>query len=232
MIKSVIFDLTQTLINSADGFRSAEKAAQRKIADDLNPSSYDEFMAIYRQVRACFHDVSKTSRIDIWSEVYRRHGQQPDVQRLGQWSDEYWDIVEALTCLFPETERILDALGKQYSLGLITNIQHPGRHLLDSFPDLKQRFSTCVLAGAGSMPPKPAPEPFLQCLKALGVEPAETVYVGDDWRIDMQGGQAQGLHVVWLQHALLHRTFPQQITSVPIITSLEPLLKLELLLEN
>ena len=232
MIKAVVFDLTQTLINSADGFRAAEKAAQKQISDDLNPSSHDDFMAIYRQVRARFHNASKTSRIDIWSEVYRQHERQPDIQRLSQWSDEYWDQVEALTSLFPETERVLDALGKQYSLGLITNIQHPGRHLLDAFPDLRRRFSACVLAGAGGMPPKPASEPFLQCLKDLSIDPAETVYVGDDWRIDIQGGQAEGLRVVWLQHALLRRTFPQVKTAVPIITSLEPLLNLKSLLED
>lgn len=232
MIDAVIFDLTQTLINSADGFRAAEKAAQTRLADDLNPSSHDGFMQVYRTVRASFHDTSQTSRIDIWKEVYHRLGQEPDAGSLKQWEDEYWDQVEALTKPFPETERVLDALGERYRLGLVTNIQHPTRHLLDAFPKLKGRFDACVLAGACGMPAKPAPEPFLECLQLLGVAPEATVYVGDDWRIDIQGGRAVGLHVVWLQHTLLCRTFPQKESHAPIITSLEPLLDLESLLEE
>ena len=230
--QAVIFDLTQTLVNSADGFRAAEKAAQEQIADDLNPSSPDEFMAIYRQVKTRFQDASQASRADIWKDVYHRYGREPDARRLSRWEDEYWDRVEALTSLFPETERVLDVLGERYPLGLVTNIQHSNRHLLDAFPDLKRRFGACVLAGARGMPAKPAPEPFRQCLQDLGVDPAATVYVGDDWRIDIQGAQAAGLRVVWLQHALLRRTFPQAETDVPIITSLEPLLNIESLLDN
>ncbi len=231
MTEALIFDLTQTLINSADGFRAAEKAAQKLIADDINPPSYEAFLAIYREVRALFHTQSRTSRIELWQEVYRRHDLKPNMSRLDQWEKEYWDRVKKLSHLFPETEWVLDALCAEYQLGLVSNIQHPGQHLLDSFPELKQRFDSCVLAGEDGMPPKPATEPFTKCLQQLGVSPDAAVYIGDDWRIDMQGGQDAGMRVIWIQHALLKRRFPQVETNIPIITTLEPLLNLKPLLE-
>ena len=232
MIKAVIFDLTQTLVNSANGFRAAEKAVQARIASDLNSPSPEQFMAIYRRIRADFHKASQTSRIDIWQEVYRQHGRRPDLRLLHQWEDEYWDLVLERTSLFPETERVLDALATRYAIGLVTNVQHPERHLLDFFPQLKRRIDVAVLAGGSELPPKPAPGPFLRCLANLGVSPDETVYIGDDWHIDIRGALTVGLRVIWLQHALLQRSFPQTETAIPIIRSLEPLLDLKSLLRT
>ncbi len=231
MTEALIFDLTQTLINSADGFRAAEKAAQKLIADDINPPSHEAFLAIYREVRALFHTQSRTSRIELWQEVYQRHDLKPNMSHLDQWEKEYWDRVKGMSRLFPETERVLDALCSKYRLGLVSNIQHPGQHLLDSFPEIKQRFDCCVLAGADGMPPKPAAEPFAKCLQQLGVSPDMAVYIGDDWGIDMQGGVNVGMRVIWIKHTLLKRRFPQVETDIPIITSLEPLLNLKSLLE-
>jgi putative hydrolase of the HAD superfamily len=115
---------------------------------------------------------------------------------------------------------------------LVTNVQHPDRHLLDFFPQLKRRVDVAILAGGRELPPKPAPEPFLRCLDDLGVDPDEAVYVGDDWHIDIQGARAVGLRVIWLQHALIQRSFPQTETAIPIIKGLEPLLDLESLLRS
>ena len=36
MIKAVIFDFGQTLVDSAEGFRSAEKQVEKKIFDEIN----------------------------------------------------------------------------------------------------------------------------------------------------------------------------------------------------
>ena len=49
MIKAVIFDFGQTLVNSAYGFRTAEKEAQDKLFKNLGLTVRDDFMAIYRR---------------------------------------------------------------------------------------------------------------------------------------------------------------------------------------
>jgi FMN phosphatase YigB (HAD superfamily) len=58
-------------------------------------------------------------------------------------------------------------------------------------------------------------------------DPHEGVYVGDDWRIDICGSQAVGMHPVWLQHRLVKRHWPLVETTVPVINGLERLLDIE-----
>ena len=84
-----------------------------------------------------------------------------------------------------------------------------------------------VVAGEGGVSPKPDPLPFRFCLAQLGIAPDEAVYVGDDWRIDICGSQAVGMHPVWLQHRLVERRWPAVKTSVPVIDGLERLLDIE-----
>jgi putative hydrolase of the HAD superfamily len=45
---------------------------------------------------------------------------------------------------------------------------------------------------------KPDPAIFLAACAALGVAPQDTVYVGDDILLDVQGAQRAGLRAVWL----------------------------------
>ena len=62
MIRAVIFDFGQTLVDSAEGFRSAEKQVEKKIFDDLALTSWQEFLENYRKIRRQFHEKSSFSR--------------------------------------------------------------------------------------------------------------------------------------------------------------------------
>ncbi|MBC8246152.1 MAG: hypothetical protein H8E81_01075, partial [Deltaproteobacteria bacterium] len=70
MIKAVLFDFGQTLVNSADGFRLAEKEAKEKLFSDLSLTRREDFLNIYRRLRQEFHEKSNFSRISLWQEVY------------------------------------------------------------------------------------------------------------------------------------------------------------------
>lgn len=69
-IKAILFDFGQTLADSAEGFRSAEKVAQEKIFKDLAITEWDQFLQNYRRIRADFHAKSNLSRFNIWRQVY------------------------------------------------------------------------------------------------------------------------------------------------------------------
>jgi len=56
MTKAVLLDFTQTLANSTDGFRAAEKQVEIWIVADLGLSSWDDFIAGYRELRRQFND--------------------------------------------------------------------------------------------------------------------------------------------------------------------------------
>jgi putative hydrolase of the HAD superfamily len=142
---------------------------------------------------------------------------------------DYWRTVRSKTKLFPEAKGVLEKLASGYKLALITNTQGLGsraNHRITHYPEMASFFETTIIAGEGDVPAKPSPEPFLRCLAVLEIEPHEAVYVGDDWRIDICGAQAVGIHPVWLQHQSVTRKWPKVETSIPVITSLEPLLDL------
>jgi HAD superfamily hydrolase (TIGR01549 family) len=230
MIKAILFDLGQTLVDSADGFRSAEKQAQKRIFSDFGYAQWEDFISEYRRLRTTFHDRSDFSRRAIWQALYEHYGQEPDMRLLEKWEDDYWETVMAETTLFPETERVLEGLASEYPVALVTNTQGQktsGKHRLGQFPELERFFKVIIVAGESRVPPKPAPAPFLLCLERLGIHHSEAVYVGDDWRIDICGARNVGIQPIWIQHQSVHRSWPAVETSVPIITSLDPLLSLE-----
>ncbi len=82
MIKAVIFDFGQTLIDSAEGFRSAEKKVEKKIFKELALTSWQEFLEIYRKIRKKCHEKSNFSRKAMWQEIYWYYCRQCDEKLL------------------------------------------------------------------------------------------------------------------------------------------------------
>jgi len=232
LIKAVIFDFGQTLADSADGFREAEKEAQDSIFDHMALSLKEKFLDRYRQIRKEFHGRSNFSRIAMWREVYHYHCLVPDEAVLSVWEARYWDTVKARTALFPEALGVLKALNTRFRVALITNTQGQpisGTHRLREFPEIEKYFRAIVVAGENGIPPKPAPEPFRRCLEMLGIAPERAVYVGDDWGNDVCGSRDAGLHPVWIRHASVKRNWPAVETDAPVITRLDELFGLRLL---
>lgn len=230
MIKAILFDFGQTLVDAAAGFRSAEKEAQAKLFANMSLTMHEDFMAHYRRIRKEFHARSDFSRVSLWREVYYYYCLEFDDQLLETWESEYWETVRAHSVIFPETINVLKRLSSSYQLGLISNTQgqqRTGTHRLSQFPQLEKYFKVIIIAGEDGISPKPDRQPFHLCLQGLDMKPAEAVYVGDDYRIDICGAQAIGMHAVWIQHHGVNRSWPEVETSVPIITCLDQLLDIE-----
>lgn len=230
MLKAIIFDFGQTLVDSADGFRKAEKEAQDKLLRHLGLLDREDFLTIYRRLRQEFHDRSDFSRRSLFNEVYFYYCLAADEQQLEQWETDYWQTVKDHTRIFPEAEAVLANLNARYSVALITNTQgqrSSGTHRISLFPELEKFFKIIVVAGEGGIPAKPDPEPFRRCLTKLGIAPSEAVYVGDDWRIDICGARDAGLHAVWLKHHTVKRNWPQVEEAVPEISNLNALLEID-----
>jgi HAD superfamily hydrolase (TIGR01549 family) len=235
MIRAIVFDFGQTLVDSADGFRTAEKEAQRLACAALGRPAGEEFLPVYREIRSRFHARSDFSRKRLLEAVFRHYGQEPDPVKLEAWEAGYWERIKAMTRIFPEAEEVLATLRNRYRLALITNTQgqtEEGKHRLGNHPTLMGFFEAILVAGEGGIPAKPDPLPFRLCLNQLKIAPDEAVYVGDDWRIDICGSEAVGMHPVWLRHRSLRRNWPQVETSVPVIDSLERLLGVERLIRG
>jgi len=235
MIKAVLFDFDQTLVDSAEGFRYAEKQAQKKIFENIIVTSWDDFLSVYRRLRKQFHAVSNLSRKALWEEVHWYYCRSCDPSLLERWEDDYWQAVKARTVLFPEALSTLQSLGRRYKLAAISNTQAQAgaqKHRLIETPHLMACFDAVMVAGEGGVPPKPDRRVFLACLETLDVDPSQAVYVGDDWRADICGAADAGLRAIWIKHRLLCRSWPRpdREISAPVITSLENLLDIDSIL--
>jgi N-acetyl-D-muramate 6-phosphate phosphatase len=104
----------------------------------------------------------------------------------------YLDCLADTTCLFDGVAELLQTLEHRgIAWGVVTNKPHrftipvmQGLQLLDR--------SGTTISGDTTAHAKPHPLPLLTAAEALGVEPARTLYVGDDLR-DIQAAQAAGM---------------------------------------
>ncbi len=234
MVRAVVFDFGQTLVDSAGGFRIAEKQLQACLLAELSGTDPEAFLEHYRQRRSEFQRQSDFSRKALCLAVLEHYGRESDPVAIEGWETDYWETVRGNTREFPEARGVLRKLKTSFSLGLVTNTQGQGRagtHRLRDFPELIECFNAVVVAGEAGVPEKPDPRPFRMCLDQLGCSPREAVYVGDDWRIDLCGAREAGMNAVWLRHRSTRRNWPAVDNEFPIIGSLDELVQLPWLME-
>lgn len=233
MIRAVVFDFGQTLVDSADGFRAAEKEAQEKAFEALGLADREGFLEVYRRIRSDFHSRSRFSRRMILEALFGHYGRTVDPALLEGWENDYWRRIQAMTRVFPETTAVLEALrNRGYRLAVITNAQgqrNVGMHRIGNYPELERYFETVIVAGEAGIQAKPDPMPFCLCLAKLDIAAAEALYVGDDWRIDILGSEAVGMQPIWLRHRSVRRNWPDVESHVPVIDTLEGIFNLDCL---
>ena len=183
MIRAVLFDLDGTLADTApDMARTVNVLRTRR---GLAPVPLE-------QVRP---HVSKGARGMICSafEISTEH---PDYTGL---REEFLEAYSGNLCvdtrLFPGMDGLLDDLEQRgIAWGVVTNkFERFARPVLEGL-GIAQRAG--VIVGGDTCPRgKPFPDPLLFAARHLEVEPADTLYVGDDER-DVQAARAAGMAVL------------------------------------
>ncbi len=95
--------------------------------------------------------------------------------------------------------KVLRKLQGKYKLGIVSNFAIPEcvlklleTHGLDKF------FDVVIVSGAVNKR-KPSPEIFQQTLEKLGVDAAETVFVGDTVDADIKGAKDTGMKTIFIE---------------------------------
>jgi len=230
MLKAVILDFDQTVVNSAEGFRTAEHWLQRMIFEFLQLPEWESFINVYRSFRGVGPADTPESKCEQWKDVCRHFKKEADEERVLQWKEGYWGRVESGSKLFPEALSVLTRLKTDFRLGLLTNASAPeGKSLrLDRFPELYSIFDAVRVCGGKELPLKPDPTGFRRILEDLGVSAEEAIFVGDDLDCDVSGARAVGLCPVWLRHHTINWKRQIKVPNELIqIDSLEPLALLD-----
>lgn len=118
---------------------------------------------------------------------------------------------------------LLARLGRRYRLGIVSNFY--GNLATVCVECEISEFMSVVIDSEVLGCRKPDPRIFHAAAAALGVEPADTVVVGDSLPRDMAGARAAGMRHVWLAGGTTLRAEPC-CPSDPVIRSLGDLGKL------
>lgn len=143
-----------------------------------------------------------------------------DAELIGLF-EEYLFHYSQSWIAYPDVEGALSELRRRdIPLGILTNGQQLQQEAKLKQMGFSDTFETVLAIGTISQT-KPHPQAFLELCAALGFQPKEVLYVGDDPYVDVLAAKNAGLESVWLNRTELPA--PEGITHQ--ISSLNDLIE-------
>jgi FMN phosphatase YigB (HAD superfamily) len=213
--RAVLFDLGNTLLEYGLQGRWREYAQSRltemhplvrEIVGDPGLAA-DEFAARVGEVlgpraRSIQQSGHSWHLADRLREGLADIGLSAQPSALERLVEEFCSPIRDCTRRYPETLEVLEGLrGAGVRLALISNTywDAPGRMLQPEMEkwDIARFLDAMVMSG--DVPwRKPNPEFMWAAARALGVEPAQCLVVGDSLEADIAGARAAGMRSVWV----------------------------------
>jgi putative hydrolase of the HAD superfamily len=197
--KHIFFDLDRTLWD----FDAAAEVAFERIYDkyDLKslgiPSAHDfhevyhplneRLWELYREDKITKADLNRTRFLKPL-EHYGIH----DIELADHLSEDYVYWSPRIVRLVPGTMELLDYLKPKYHLHLITNGFQEVQHTKLSGSGLEPYFETLTVSEEVGVK-KPNPEIFFYALRKAQATAEESLVIGDEMAVDIDGARAAGI---------------------------------------
>ena len=181
--KGVFFDLDGTLADTAPDLVAA--ANQLLIARDIAPKQYEV-------LRPC----ASAGARGLIGGAFGISPDHPDFITLrDEFFTNYENALLVNSVLFEGVDHLLNQLDSaQLPWGIITNKSERFTNPLTDLMGLRQRAVSTV-SGDTTPYSKPHPEPILHAARIANIDPARSLYVGDDIR-DIVAGKAAGMKTI------------------------------------
>lgn len=216
--RAVFFDVGETLLAPHPSFPELFARVLIERGYEVEPEVVGEVFARMAPTFAEVIDkhatepwtVSRENSLAFWGRIYRA--------ALGELGieDSGGEITEAMYSrftryesyrLFPDVLPALEAAkAAGLTIGLISNFEEWLEGLLTHM-EVGELFDPVVISGKVGIE-KPDPAIFRLALDRSGMAAAESVYVGDHPRIDVEGAEAVGMGAVLIDRKDRHTGFP------------------------
>lgn len=209
MIKAIFFDFYQTLV----GYDPPREEIEATILNDNGISVKPESLQVPFSIADAFFHQQST----------RRPFNKMSSEEKKKLFVEYQTLLLSEAGIKPEVELIKDIIGRWYNygfklvlfddalpaikelssngliLGLISNIERDISPLLEELglSELLEVVATSLETGYT----KPNPEIFKAALEKAGVKPEESVFVGDQYEVDVLGSESAGMKGILLDRS-------------------------------
>ena len=201
--KQLFFDLDRTLWD----FDAAAEVAFERIYEkyDLKnlgiPSAHEfhevyhplneRLWELYREEKITKDDLNRT-RFVLPLEHYGIH----DIELADHLSEDYVYWSPRIVRLVPGTMELLDYLKPKYHLHLITNGFQEVQGTKLSLSGMKPYFETLTVSEEVGVK-KPNPEIFHYALRKAHAKPEESLVIGDEMAVDIDGARAAGIDQIF-----------------------------------
>ena len=223
--RAVFFDAGETLVHPHPSFPELFTLVMKREGHEVDPADLREglYVVAERFTRAAregevWSASSEKSRA-FWREIYMALLAKlglPDADRLAEaLYAEFTDLANYR--LFPDVRPVLSRMeGSGMTLGVVSNFEEWLERLLEQL-GVTRFFDVRVISGVEGME-KPDPRIFRLAMERAGVEPDESVYVGDNPEFDTDPAEAVGMFGVLIDR---RGRFPEH--TGPRITTLDDL---------
>ena len=200
--KHIFFDLDRTLWD----FDAAAEVAFERIYEKYHlkslgiPSAHDfhevyhplneQLWVLYRANKITKDDLNRT-RFVLPLEHYGIH----DTTLADHLSEDYVYWSPRIVRLVTGTLELLDYLKPKYHLHLITNGFQEVQHTKLSGSGMEPYFETLTVSEEVGVK-KPDPEIFYHALAKAHAKPSESLMIGDEMAVDIDGARAVGMDTV------------------------------------
>ena len=197
--KHIFFDLDRTLWD----FDAAAEVAFEKIYEkyslkSLGIPSAHEFHEVYHPLNEQLWVLYRADKITK-DELNRTRFLKPlehygihDVALADHLSEDYVYWSPRIVRLVPGTMELLDYLKPKYHLHLITNGFQEVQHTKLSGSGMEPYFETLTVSEEVGVK-KPNPEIFRYALQKAGATAEESLMIGDEMAVDIDGARAAGM---------------------------------------
>ncbi|MCI1935808.1 MAG: HAD family hydrolase [Bifidobacteriaceae bacterium] len=206
-IKAVVFDVDDTLCDSAAAFGKGIVAATRVYIPDLPAAQYPQVIKYWRSDPNGHYRQYTRGEIGFEEQRHLRAnelharfgGPYLDDSEYEKWAAIFWGTFTSNWRSTPDVEPCLTSLSAHhYRLGALSNagadLQTRKLEACGITSDEVPLLVSMDTFGFG----KPDPRVFLEATRKLNLEPSEVAYVGDEFDIDAQAACAAGLQGFWI----------------------------------